>query len=94
MLDFDERDLLSLADRAGFSEVDLRLHVDIGPAPPRRWEVVIDSSANPRVPTLAEAMADALDPEEAERLTHHLKPLVEAGHGQRRIAGAYLWAVR
>jgi hypothetical protein len=39
-------------------------------------------------------MAEALTPTETERFTAHLRPLVEAGQGERRFAVAYLWAVK
>lgn len=94
MLDFDERDLVALAERAGFEEVHLHLEIDINRLEPRPWDVALNSSGNPRIPTLAEAMDQALTPGETERLTAHLRPLVEQGDGWRRMAVAYLWAVR
>jgi len=94
MLDFDERDLVALAERAGFEDVHLHLEIDIGRREPRPWEVFLNSSGNSRIPTLAEVMGQALTPGETERLTSHLRPLVEQGHGQRRMAVAYLWAIR
>ncbi len=98
MLDFDERDLFGLAERAGFEEIHLsyeaktvpdNLHDDT-----RDWETALNSAPNPLAPTLGEAMAEALTPEEAERFTAHLRPLVESGHRRSRDAVAYLWAVR
>lgn len=94
MLDFDERDLLRLAEETGFEELHLRLHCDSEPAVPRLWQQFLNSSGNPRIPTLAEAMEQALTPAEADRLAAHVRPLVEQGRGQRRFAVAYLWAVR
>jgi SAM-dependent methyltransferase len=94
MLNFDERDLVRMAEGAGFQEVHLVLSIDIQRPPPRPWLAFLNSSGNPRTPTLAEAMGQALLPDEAQRLAAHLQPLVEHGEGQRRIALAYLWAVR
>jgi arsenite methyltransferase len=94
MTNFDERDLLQLAELAGFQEVHLVLEIDIQRPPPRPWLAFLNSSGNPRIPTLADAMKQALLPDEAERLAAHLRPLVEHGEGQRRIALVYLWAVR
>lgn len=92
MVDFDERDLLALAEQAGFAEIHLELRAEIAPSEPRRWETVLHSSGNPRVPTLAEAIAEALSPAEAERYIAHLKPMIEEGHGRHRWATAYVWA--
>jgi ubiquinone/menaquinone biosynthesis C-methylase UbiE len=94
MLDFDERDLLALAEGAGFGEVHARLAIDIRPPEPLPWDGMLNSSGNPRVPTVAEAMRRVLTAEEAERLAAHLRPLVEQGRGRRRTAAVYLWALR
>jgi hypothetical protein len=55
---------------------------------------MLNIAANPRLPTLAEAMRQALTPDEADRLSAHLQPLVEQGHGKQRIAVSYLSALR
>ena len=94
MLDFDERDLVSLAEGAGFQEVHLTFQVDIESPEPRPWPAFLTTAGNPRIPTLAEAMEQTLLAEEAERFAAHLRPLVERGEGQRRVATAFLWAVR
>jgi arsenite methyltransferase len=94
MLDFDERDLLSLAEAAGFREIHLVYQADIEPAEPRPWETTLHSSGNPRIPTLAEAMAQVLTPEEAARYEAYLRPIIERGEGVSRGATADLWAVK
>jgi arsenite methyltransferase len=94
MVNFDERNLLTHAEQAGFAEQHLELYADIEPAPPRPWETYAHSAGNPRIPTLAEAMAEVLTPAEAERFTAHLKPLVEQGGKTMAFAKAYLWAVK
>ena len=94
MLDFDERDLISLAERAGFFPIELELHAEITPIEPRRWESFLDMSGNPNIPTLAEAMEDVLTPAERAHLTEHLRPLVEQGRGVWRMAQAHLWATK
>jgi arsenite methyltransferase len=94
MLDFDERDLVALAEGAGFFPIALELEVEVRASDPVRWEVFVDSAGNPRIPTLAEAMSDALTPAERERLTSHLRPLVEEGRGTWRMASAYLHATK
>ena len=92
MLDFDERDLVHLAERTGFAEVHLNYEVDIEPSKePISWAALLKSSANPQLPTLEEAMPDALTPQEIRALTDHLKPRVESGKGASRGAQAYLW---
>lgn len=93
MLDFDERDLLKAAEQAGFTEAHLELRVDIEPRlPPVTWGGFVHSAGNPLIPTLAEALAQTLSPGEIERFRSHLRPLVESGRGEHRLAVACLWA--
>ncbi len=94
MMNFDERDLLSFAEQAGFAERHLELRVDVEPRQPGRWETYSQTSGNPRIPTIAEAMSEVLTPRESERLEAHLRPLVEQGVGTTSSAVAYLWAVK
>jgi ubiquinone/menaquinone biosynthesis C-methylase UbiE len=95
MLDFDERDLLHAAEQAGFTEIHLELRVDIEPQlPPLAWDGFAHSAGNPLIPTLAEALAQTLSPAETERFRAHLRPLVEAGQGEHRLAVASVWATK
>jgi ubiquinone/menaquinone biosynthesis C-methylase UbiE len=94
MLDFDERDLIALAERAGFSPIDLRLEAEVRPSEPRTWDSFLHTAGNPRIPTLADAMARALTTKEAAALAAHLRPLVEEGRGTWRMAMAHLRAVK
>ncbi len=81
MLDFDERDLIDLAERAGFFPIHLHLEAEITPSEPLSWRVFSNSAGNPRIPTVAEAMEQALTLEEQERFTAHLRPLVRKASG-------------
>lgn len=98
MLDFDERDLFDLAERAGFEEIHLSYEAKLIPGNlgdgARDWETALRSAPNPLAPTLGEAMDEALTPDEAERFTAHLRPLVEKNENTARNAVAYLWTVR
>jgi len=90
MLDFDERDLLRLAEEAGFFPIRLVLEADVKGSEPRPWDSFLNMSGNPNLPTMAEAMEQALTPVERERLTAHLRPQVEEGLGEWRMACTYL----
>jgi arsenite methyltransferase len=94
MLDFDERDLISLAEAAGFFPIELDYVAEVRPLEPRGWEAYLHSSGNPKIPTLAEAMNQALTPEERKRLVADLRPAVEQGRGVWRMGTAYLSAVK
>jgi arsenite methyltransferase len=95
MTDFDERDLIRLAEAAGFDDIRLDLVAEVRNAAewrPRDWDVFLDSSPNPLAPTFREAMHAALTPDEQERLTRALRPQVEEGRGTTRFARAFLTA--
>lgn len=94
MLDFDERDLVRLAQGAGFFPIRLDLEAVMEPTPPRAWDGFLNSSGNPNIPTLEEAMEQALTPAERDRLVKHLRPQVEQGLGEWRMASAYLVATK
>ena len=95
MTDFDERDLVRLAEQAGFGEVGLELQVSVRNAkPPVPWDRFLAMAGNPKIPTMAEAMNQALTAAEITAFTAHLRPLVETGTGQERRALAYLTATR
>ncbi len=94
MTDFDERDLITCAEKAGFTQVGLELQIEIKPPDHASWEAFIHVAGNPKIPTLEEAMQQALTPGEREVFVRHLRPLVEARQGQSRSALAYLWAAK
>jgi arsenite methyltransferase len=93
MLDFDERDLLRLAEDAGFFPLELDLQAEVRHMLPRGWDSFVDTAWNPNVPTLRESMEQVLTRDERDRLTAHLRPLVEQGAGVWRMALAHLRAV-
>jgi arsenite methyltransferase len=94
MLNFDERDLIDLAESVGFFPISLDLEASLTALEPRAWEGFLNSAGNPRIPTVAEAMRQALTPEEQDRFVTHLRPRVEEGRGVWRMATAYLYAVK
>ena len=102
-MNFDERDLLTCAERAGFAEIHLGLQATIKQPKPLdsndetcrpTWETLLKSSGNLLNPTLEEAMVQALSPQEAEQFTAYLRPLVETMQCYERQAVAYLWAAK
>jgi ubiquinone/menaquinone biosynthesis C-methylase UbiE len=96
LIDFDERDLLAWAESAGFDPLRLEYEakVEQGSWMHGTWEHVLNSSGNPLVPTLGDAIERALTPEEAARFETHLRPLVEANMGRLRSAFAFLRGVK
>lgn len=94
MTDFDERDFVIQAEKAGFKEIHLELQAVILPSENADWSVMMHTAGNPKIPTLEEAMQRALTPSEAQKFVNHLCPLVESKQGVDRSEVAYLWAVK
>lgn len=98
MMNFDETDLLCLAEKAGLSSISVTLELsstDHALYAGTSWPALMRSSPNPNAPTYGEAIRRALDPEDASRLERYLRPLVDQGLGGRsRHANAYMTALR
>jgi arsenite methyltransferase len=97
LIDFDERDLFTWSESAGFAKVHLYYEAVVSseaPLPGITWEAFLKFSGNPLAPTVSEAVDRALTPEERERLYAHMRPLVERGEGSSRWATAYLSATK
>ena len=101
MTDFDDRDLLHLAEAAGFEEVHLTCHIDVVPASedeagsvlrPHSLGAFLDVAPNPLAPTIGEAIGRALTDVERERFLAHLGRAFEEHRAIRRSAVAYLTA--
>jgi arsenite methyltransferase len=101
LVDFDERDLLEFAERAGFRDTQLVYEAGITHEAgaflgmnDMTWDAFLNMAPNPLAPTLAEAVEEALEPAEAERFIAYLRPLYEGRKGTSRQAVAYLRAVK
>ncbi len=100
LIDFDERDLIAFAERAGFRKVELIYEANVDRDAGAHWgndvgwDTFLRIAPNPLAPSLAEMIDDALSPEEAERFVSHLRPLFEGKKGTSRSAVAYLRATK
>jgi ubiquinone/menaquinone biosynthesis C-methylase UbiE len=95
MTDFDDRDLVRLAEAAGLEHVHLECHIDIDPGSPIRaisLDALLDSAPNPLAPTVRESISSALTAPEQDRFLRHLRRVVDEGDHVHRSAVAYLAA--
>jgi arsenite methyltransferase len=96
MLDFDDRDLVRLAEEAGFERVHAECHIDVEPgaslAQAVDADVLLDMAPNPLAPTLRESIESTLSAQEGERLIGHLRRAVAERRAVRRTAAAYVVA--
>jgi hypothetical protein len=94
MLNFDERDLFTLAERTGFTEIHLDYSARLATWGPMDWSAVLNAAPNPKLPTWDEAMNQVLTPAEKEAFIAHIRPQIEQGTAKDKSAEAYLWAVK
>jgi ubiquinone/menaquinone biosynthesis C-methylase UbiE len=93
--DFDDRDLVWLAEEAGFERVHLECHIDVEPGPALSVigvEGLLDTAPNPLQPSLREAIATVLGPSERDQFLGYLERAIAEQRPLRRSAVAYLLA--
>ncbi len=76
---YGERDLLRLAQQAGFGTLHLELHMDVRANETTDWAVFCAASPHPWAPGLGELLATRFTPPERATLEAALRPEVEAG---------------
>ena len=93
MLDFDDRDLLDMAEQAGFRQIHLDLERQIVEEhTPQTWDSLLAISGNPLAPSIGDLISQALTTDEMQRFEAHIRPPIESGRRIRRLAMAHLWA--
>ncbi len=94
MTNFNERDLMRMCIEVGFAGVHTELDLNAGPMPPLKWDMFLNSSGNPLLPTNAEIFAKIFTAHERERLERHLRPALERGGQLMRQQGSFTWAFK
>ena len=94
LTNFTERDLVTLFQKAGFSEIHLELHIDIRKQAAMPWDTFIDMAPRPGAPTLREILAAQLSGPQQLELEKGYRPMVETGQLTTRDTTAYLTAVK
>jgi arsenite methyltransferase len=95
MMDFDDRDLVHVAEAAGFERIHLECHIDIEPGSlthATSLDALLDAAPNPLAPTVREVISAALTEPEQDRFLAHLERAIAEGEATRRSAVAYLAA--
>ena len=94
MTDFDERDLVLCAEKAGFSSINVELQIEVKPPEISDWSTFLHVPGNPKIPSLEEAMQQVFTLGETETFTSYIRQLVESKQGIHLSAVAYLWDVK
>jgi arsenite methyltransferase len=95
MVDFDDRDLVRLAETAGFEAIQLECHIEVARDASVQavdLDALLDTAPNPLAPTLRECVDRALAPPERTRFLAHLGRARDEARHVRRSAVAYLVA--
>jgi hypothetical protein len=93
---FNERDLLSACEYAGFSEVHLQLHLIVEPQSRQLdYESYLSITPFPDVPPMRNAMERILSPEQIQTFERMVKPQINQGLGtKQRSAHALIYAIK
>lgn len=95
MSDFDDRDLVRLAEAAGFDSIHLECHIDVERGSLLRavsLDALLNGAPNPLAPTVRESISAALTRREQDRFLAHLGRAILEDKPVRRSAVAYLTA--
>jgi hypothetical protein len=92
LVNYNERDLLSLVEAAGLINIRLRLHIDRVPALPQAWHAFLAGSPRAGVPTVERILARGFTPRERAEFERGVRPLVETGGFIERNVNAFLFA--
>ena len=92
LVNFSERDLVSVAKGAGFADIHLELHIDVVTSPIRSWPVFIGTSPHPWAPSLEAIMAQQFTAEERDYFESIVRPLVESGRNITTDRAAWMQA--
>jgi arsenite methyltransferase len=91
---YNERDLLRWARAAGFTDVNVRLHLEARPSAIRSWPLFLAISPHPLAPTLDEILVDRFAEDERREFEAIMRPLIESGRWTMVGNAAYLVAVK
>ncbi len=94
LTNYTERDLFRFTQNAGFTEVDMMLHVHSEAAPAVPWEVFAGRAPHPLAASLAECLAERFDAQERALFEQIMRPAVEAGGQQHTQRMVYISAIK
>lgn len=94
LTNFCERDMIVWFEKAGFTNIHLELHIDVGNASAMPWDTYIDIALHPGAPTLREIFQAQFSDAERNEFEQATRPHVESGQRTERLVIAYLTALK
>lgn len=89
---YSERDLIRMAQAAGFEELRLELHIEVTRSPIPNWEAFLNSSPHPLAPPLSVILAQQFSADERQVFETVMRPQIESPHAMATDRVAYLTA--
>jgi arsenite methyltransferase len=91
---YSERDLLNFVRAAGFTEIHLRLEIDVVPSLIKSWKVFLGASPHPWAPSLGRILEEQFTAEERQFFEQVVRPTVESGKNLSTERVVYLTATK
>ncbi len=79
IVNYSERDLLTMVVTCGFSDIHLQLNIDVHRALSTSWDVFIGTSPHPWAPSLSSIFAHRFSADDRQFFEQIVRPSVEAG---------------
>jgi arsenite methyltransferase len=78
LVNFSERDLFEFVRRAGFLDIHLELHMDMGPSIVHSWEAFLQASPHPWAAPTSAILAEKFTAAERALFETFMRPIVES----------------
>ena len=89
---YTERDLVRFAQKSGFVDIDLNLHIHVGSARAVAWDTFLQLAPHPLAPCLETILRERFTCEEQLTFERLLRPTIERGGQPATARMAYLTA--
>jgi arsenite methyltransferase len=89
---YSERDLVRYAMDAGFTDIHMEFHIDVGPSRTTSWDIVLKNRPFPWAPSLGELLREEFSKEEGQLFEQVLRPLLTSGQQSFAVRTAFLSA--
>jgi len=92
LTNYTERDFVSFAQGAGFSQIHMEFHIDIAPTLAPSWQAYLNTAPHPLSPPLGTLLERHFTPEERAILESAVRPGMDQGTATSTDAMIYLTA--
>ncbi|MDQ2820585.1 MAG: methyltransferase domain-containing protein [Pseudomonadota bacterium] len=89
---FTERDLVHLAQGAGYQDVHMEFHIDVQSVTQTSWQAFLESSPHPLAPSVRQIITDDFDASDRDYFIAQYRPVIEAGNTPGTTRTAFLTA--